>query len=83
LFNIAAGREIAPELIQNDCTGPKLARAVGERLADPALRARQRDEQWAALDLMGRGGPDPSEAAAEAVLKVVAAGRPSLAAPPA
>ena len=73
LFNIAAGREIAPELIQGDCTGPKLAAALAARLDDPALRERQRRDQWAALDLMGRGGPDPSEAAADAVLAFLSA----------
>ena len=71
LFNIAARREIAPELIQDDCTGPKLAAAVAARLDDPELRERQRREQAAALDLMGRSGPDPSEAAADAVLAVL------------
>jgi lipid-A-disaccharide synthase len=74
LFNIAAGRTIAPELIQGDCTGPRLAAALGERLDDPALRARQRSEQFAALELLGRGGPDPSEAAADAVMRVLAEG---------
>jgi lipid-A-disaccharide synthase len=72
LFNIAAGEAIAPELIQADCTGPRLAEAVARRLDDPALRARQVAAQFAALDRMGRGGPDPSEAAANAVLKIVA-----------
>ena len=72
LFNIAAGREIAPEFIQGECTGPKLADAVEARLRDVALRESQRQAQWAALDLMGRGGPDPSEAAADALLKLLA-----------
>jgi len=72
LFNIAAGEAVAPELIQADCTGPKLAAAVAERLDDPALRARQVERQFEALDRMGRGMPDPSEAAAEAVLKLLA-----------
>lgn len=72
LFNIAAGREIAPELIQEDCTGPKLAAALAERLDDAQLRARQVADQFAALDLLGRGGPDPSEAAADAVVGLLA-----------
>lgn len=72
LFNIAAGREIAPEFIQDACTGPRLAAAVQARLDSPSLREEQRRAQWAALDLMGRGGPDPSEAAADAVLKLMA-----------
>lgn len=73
LFNIAAGRFVAPELIQADCTGPDLAAAVEVRLADPALRARQRRDQFEALDRMGRGLPDPSEAAADAVLSLLEA----------
>jgi lipid-A-disaccharide synthase len=59
--------------VQDQCTGENLARAVAERLDDPALRARQIAEQNAALEKMGRGGPDPSEAAAEVVLDVVRA----------
>jgi lipid-A-disaccharide synthase len=76
LLNIAAQAFVAPELIQADCTGPKLARAVAERLDDGMLRRRQVLEQYAALDRMGRGGPDPSEAAADVVLKIVE-GRPA------
>ena len=71
LFNIAAQALVAPELIQKDCNGPALAREVALRLDDPALRARQIAAQNAALDIMGRGGPDPDEAAAAAVLKIV------------
>ncbi|HEY2753522.1 lipid-A-disaccharide synthase [Phenylobacterium sp.] len=72
LFNIAAQAFVAPELVQAQCTGPNLAREVALRLDDPELRSRQVLAQYAALDRMGRGGPDPSEAAADAVLKVVA-----------
>jgi lipid-A-disaccharide synthase len=71
LFNIAAQDFIAPELVQEDCTGPKLARELARRLDDGALRHRQVVAQYAALDKMGRGGPDPNEAAADAVLKIV------------
>jgi lipid-A-disaccharide synthase len=71
LFNIAADYEVAPEFIQDDCTGENLAAAVAERLDDKTLRAIQVAEQNAALAQMGRGGPDPSEAAAQAVLKVL------------
>lgn len=73
LFNIAARDFVAPELVQAQCTGSNLAREVGLRLDDPALRARQAAAQQAALGLMGRGGPDPDEAAADAVLKIVEA----------
>lgn len=72
LFNIAAKAFVAPELVQDDCNGPALAREVGKRLDDPELRRTQVAAQSAALLEMGRGGPDPSEAAADAVLKVLA-----------
>ena len=77
LFNIAAQDFVAPELVQEDCTGPKLARALAERLDDGALRHRQVVAQYAALDKMGRGGPDPNEAAADAVLNLLARRPPS------
>lgn len=73
LFNIAAGEAVAPEIIQDDATGPNLARAVAERLDDPALREDQVRRQFAALDRMGRGGADPSEAAAEVVIDLLKA----------
>ena len=71
LFNHAADEEIAPELIQNDATPDKLAAEVARLLDDPAARADQVARQTAALDLMGRGGRDPSAMAADAVLKVI------------
>ena len=72
LFNHAADEEIARELIQNDATADKVAAEVGRLLGDPAARADQSARQTAALDLMGRGGRDPSEIAADAVLRVIA-----------
>jgi lipid-A-disaccharide synthase len=71
LFNIAAQDFVAPELIQADCNGPRIAREIARRLDDPDLRRAQVDAQDKALAQMGRGGPDPSEAAARAVLKVL------------
>ena len=72
LFNIAAKAFVAPELVQDDCNGPALAREVGKRLEDPELRRIQVEAQSAALLKMGRGGPDPSEVAADTVLKLLA-----------
>lgn len=74
LFNIAAQDFVAPEMIQSDCNGPALAHEVALRLDDPDFRARQAARQTAALLKMGRGGPDPSEAAANAVLELVGRG---------
>jgi lipid-A-disaccharide synthase len=72
LFNIAANDFVAPELVQDACRPDDLAEEVARRLDDAELRARQTLAQYAALDLLGRGGPDPSEAAADAVLKIIA-----------
>jgi lipid-A-disaccharide synthase len=77
LLNIVEKRIIVPELLQRDCTGPKLAAAVAARLDDAGLRARQVCDQNAALDKLGpRGGPDPSERAADAVIAIVEGRRP-------
>jgi lipid-A-disaccharide synthase len=71
LINIAADEEIAPEFLQYDCTPNNLASALAERLDNAALRQRQVERQDAALDRMGRGGPDPSSLAAEAVIETL------------
>lgn len=71
LFNHAADEEIARELIQADATPDKVVAEVGRVLDDPAAREDQSARQTAALGLMGRGGADPSELAADAVLKVI------------
>lgn len=71
LLNVAAGRRIVPELIQDDCTPAALTAAVAARLDDPALRERQRAEQFEALDRMGRGHGDPDGRAAESVLQIL------------
>ncbi|EJL21448.1 lipid-A-disaccharide synthase [Caulobacter sp. AP07] len=68
LFNLAADDTVAPELLQDACTGEALAVEVARRLDDPELRVRQTAAQNAALIRMGRGMPDPSEAAASALL---------------
>ena len=76
LFNIAAGRAIAPELIQHHCNGAELAAALAARLDDEALRLKQIADQTDALGKMGEiGGPDPSERAAEVVI-AIAEGQP-------
>ncbi len=72
LFNHAADEEIARELIQKDATPESAAAEVGRLLADPEARRVQAARQTAALDLMGREGRDPSEIAADAVLRVIA-----------
>jgi len=72
MFNIAAKAFVAPEFLQAECTAENLEKAIAERLDDPALRERQVAAQNAALELMGKGGPDPSEKAADTLLRIVA-----------
>ena len=71
LFNVAADERIAPEFIQGEATPDRLARAVGRLLTDRDAAADQARRQTEALDLMGRGGEDPSGLAADAVLRVI------------
>jgi lipid-A-disaccharide synthase len=81
LFNIAAGEAIAPEFLQYDCTPEALAEALALRLDDPTLRRTQIARQNAALERMGRGGPDPSSLAADAVIETLQDRRRLLSAP--
>ena len=71
LINIAADEAIAPEFIQIDCTGPKLAEALASRLDDPDFRARQIEAQTRALDGLGGRGEAPAKRAADAVLEML------------
>ena len=71
LINVAVGKAIAPEFLQKDCSGEKLAAALAERLDDDALRETQISAQFAALEKMGRGGPDPAIKAAEVVAQML------------
>jgi len=72
LFNIAAGQEVATELVQNRCTGPALAAATAPLLDDLERRAAQIAAQNAALDAMGRHDiGDPAERAADAVIELL------------
>jgi len=73
LINIMSEREIVPEFIQADCTGPRLAEAVAHILVEPEARARQIREMDAFLTALGQGGVPPGERAARAVLDVLAA----------
>lgn len=74
LVNILIKRIVVPEYLQEDCTGENLASAVERLLADSEARSRQRAAFDEALAMIGRGGPPPSDRAAEIVLR--AAGQP-------
>ena len=72
LLNVAARAFVVPEYIQGRCTGPALAAALQARLDDPALRRRQIEAQREAVALMGTPDGDPSEKAADVVIRLAA-----------
>jgi lipid-A-disaccharide synthase len=71
LMNVAAGKEVAPELIQTRFTVPNIVAAATPLLDDPAARERQVKAQNAALQAMGRSNDAPADLAADAVLHVM------------
>ncbi len=71
LFNVAARRFIAPERVQAESNGKRLAADLGRLLDDDGLRRDQIAAQSAALDIMRGGVSDPAAAAAEAVVALM------------
>ena len=71
LINIAADEAIVPEMIQDDCTGPKLAEELARRLDDPDFRRRQVEAQTRALKALGGRGPAPAVRAADAIMEML------------
>ncbi len=67
LFNVAAGGFVAPERVQEACTGGILANDIGLLLDDETARQAQANRQSAALAIMRGGIADPIGAAADAV----------------
>jgi lipid-A-disaccharide synthase len=73
LVNLLAGRQVAPEFIQEECTAARLAAAVGELLQPgEAIEAQQQGFREVAGKL-GASDPSPSVRAARLVLDIVRA----------
>jgi lipid-A-disaccharide synthase len=70
LVNIVAGRRIAPELIQNDCTPENIAQAIGILLNDPRHAQQKRAELITMRSRLGDAGA--SARAASVVLELLA-----------
>jgi lipid-A-disaccharide synthase len=68
LVNIVAGREVVPELLQDQVTGPMIA-AAAERLLDPAAYRHVRAELTRVRALLGE--PGASRRAAEKIATLV------------
>jgi lipid-A-disaccharide synthase len=74
LANLVIGKDVIPELLQEDCTPEKLAPALSEVLTDSPLR-RQQVEAFAQLDtIMSTGNKSPSVLAADIVLATMRKG---------
>ncbi len=74
MVNLLAGREVAPELLQQECTAATLSRTVLRLLRDPVEAGAQREAFRAVLDSLRPPpalGGTPSEAAAREVLQVL------------
>ena len=72
--NIIAERRAAPEFLQRDCIPRRLVPAL-EQLLQDAGRQRDQIESFGEIAAkLGRGGPPPSERAAEVVLRLIEAG---------
>lgn len=80
LANLVLGENAFPELIQEDCTPDKLAKALSEILDDTPARARQlaalaRIRPRMGLGADGKLAMSPSDAAARIVLDILRSGK--------
>ena len=71
MVNLIAGRRVAPELIQDDCSAEGIAGAVLTSLSDPERLARMREDLASVRDRLASAG-DASLRAADAVLRMLA-----------
>ena len=76
VLNLLAGREIIPEMIQQDCTPDRVAPALTRLLTDPANAAAQRAVCHDELEKLRPPHGLPSEAAADEVIALLDRGRP-------
>ncbi len=71
MVNILAGRQVVPELLQQDCTPAKLAAVVRGLLGDPAVGQAQLAAFGAVMASLRAPAGEPAEAAARAVLELL------------
>ncbi len=77
MVNLLAGRQIVPELLQQDCNPATLSATVLSLLRDPEAAAQQRAATKAAVATLRPPGGDPSAAAAAAVCALLPAPSPA------
>jgi lipid-A-disaccharide synthase len=71
MVNLLAGREVVPELLQQDCVADKLAAVVSRLLTDPEAAAAQRAAFGAVIASLQAPHGTPADAAARAVLDLL------------
>jgi lipid-A-disaccharide synthase len=71
LVNLLLGRQVVPEFLQEDCTGPKIAEAVAEILDSKTSREAQQKDFKEVAKALGDPHPSPSERAAKVVLDII------------
>lgn len=71
LVNLLLGRQVVPEFLQEDCTGPKIAEGVTEILSSETVRQAQQKDFKDVVKALGEPVPSPSERAAKLVLEIV------------
>ena len=71
MVNLLAGRELVPELLQEQCRADLLAATVVRLVRDPAAAQAQRDGFAAVIDSLRAPAGTPSDAAARAVLALI------------
>ncbi len=69
MINILLRRHVIPELLQEDCTGSKLALEALKVLRNPQKRQQQLDAFARVHSMLKSAGQSPSEKAADVVLK--------------
>jgi lipid-A-disaccharide synthase len=69
LVNLIAGKEIVPELVQNDASPENIAERVERMLNDPVGLERMRNELLRIRNLLGRTGA--SERTADIAIRML------------
>jgi lipid-A-disaccharide synthase len=69
LVNLIAGREVQPEFLQRRCCSDAIVPAVDRLLADPAVRAAQREGAQGVVEALTPPEGMPSRAAARCILE--------------
>ena len=73
--NLVAGRQVTPELLQEQCAPENLSGELARLLRGGPDADEQRAAMNEVMAALGRGGPPPSERAADAVLAMIAGKR--------